>query len=119
MNRMLAGASATDLPSGCTRELCPMSCEPAIFRRMRRSILLVIGLFVAAAVLIPSVALAGNSSATPATPGGGVAGTSGTAGVSGGALPFTGLNLVYVLAAGLALIGLGIALRRRSGRSAS
>ena len=78
---------------------------------MRRTVLLVTGLFMAAAVLLPSVAFAGNSSDT----GSGVAGSVSGDGAS---LPFTGLNILYVVVAGLALVGVGVALRRRGSRDA-
>jgi hypothetical protein len=76
-----------------------------IFRR----ILTGFGLIVTLA--LPSVALAANPSDGDVL---GVSGGSGAAGTDGGALPFTGLNLVLIIAIALGLIVLGVVLRRRS-----
>jgi hypothetical protein len=46
--------------------------------------------------------------------GGGVQGAVGGGGGGGGSLPFTGLNLLFIVAAGLALLALGFGLRAAS-----
>jgi hypothetical protein len=68
-----------------------------------------IGLVALIALALPAAALAGNPSSGSVLgedPGGAVS--------SGGTLPFTGLGLVPIVAAGAGLLVLGIVLRRRS-----
>jgi hypothetical protein len=60
-----------------------------------------------AALALPATALAGN----PST--GDVLSISGSTG-GGGSLPFTGLNLAFIVAAGVGLLLLGFVLRRRT-----
>ncbi len=74
-------------------------------KTIRRTLIALAGV---AALALPATALAGN----PST--GDVLSVSGTTG-GGGSLPFTGMNLVFILAAGVGLLLLGIVLRRRTG----
>jgi hypothetical protein len=82
--------------------------------RVVRRIVVLLGLL--ATLVFPAVALAGNQSATLGD-GGGAQGA--LSGGGEGTLPFTGLNLVLIVLAGIALIGTGVLLRRRSGSGAS
>jgi hypothetical protein len=77
---------------------------------MTRFRLVVLGLL-AGTLLVPAAAFAGaDPSATPAD-GGAVQGQLSS---NSGALPFTGMNLVYILAGGALLIATGLVLRRRA-----
>lgn len=77
-------------------------------KNIRRILIALAGV---AALALPATALAGN----PST--GDVLSVSGSAG-GGGSLPFTGMNLAFVVAAGLGLLLLGFVLRRRTGDQA-
>jgi hypothetical protein len=79
---------------------------------MKRRILAFSSAIVGAAYLAP-VLWAGNES-NPVDQGGQVAGgLSGASNGGGGSLPFTGLNLAFLIVGGLVLIATGLLLRRR------
>jgi hypothetical protein len=78
-------------------------------KTLRRFVVLGIG----AMLVVPSVALAGNTSDTSGVLGASGSGSGGALSESGGALPFTGLNLALIIVAGLALVATGVLLRRR------
>jgi hypothetical protein len=81
-----------------------------------------IGGFALAALAAASPGSQQYTTTTVTTGQGGVAGTQGSqhiaASHSSGTLPFTGMSLVWIVAAGALLVVLGLALRRR-GRSSS
>jgi hypothetical protein len=78
-----------------------------------RRLLFGVGLLVT--LVLPSVALAGtNPSDTSGVLGSSGSGSGGALSESGGALPFTGLNLALIILAGFALVATGLLLRRRS-----
>jgi hypothetical protein len=92
-------------------------------RVLLTGIVIAIGGFALAALAAASPGSQQYTTTTVTTGHGGVAGTQGEQGVaaashSGGTLPFTGMSLVWIVAAGTLLIVLGLALRRR-GRSDS
>jgi hypothetical protein len=76
-------------------------------RKLRSAL---IGLGTTAALAAPATAFAGVSDGG-VSPSGGNLGASGSAG--GGALPFTGMNLLLIVGLGIGLVLLGIMLRRR------
>jgi hypothetical protein len=77
------------------------------------------GIVLAAALTWTSVALAGEPGAEiHGGTAGGLGGAVGGTGTGSGALPFTGLDLALVVLAGVALVGLGLALRRTTRASA-
>lgn len=83
-------------------------------RRLRSWSVLALGAL--AALVAAPAALAGTdpSSSVYAGVAGNVQGGIAGASPSGGALPFTGLNLALIVVGGLALIATGVLLRRRS-----
>lgn len=116
-----AGREASDMPR-LGEAACPgwASCAPPftvseaspIVRHMKR--LFLSASAVVTALSLPAVALAENMSSTPSD---GTAAQQAVASgevTSGGALPFTGLNLALIVIAGLALVAAGLLLRRRS-----
>jgi hypothetical protein len=75
---------------------------------------ILVGLGLIATLVLPTAAFAGNTSDTSGVLGSSGSGSGGALSESGGALPFTGLNLALIILAGLALVATGVLLRRRS-----